>query len=67
MPRPGASGLDQEPPALRAPQVRPNPGPSGRCRFMAGLAFPALLRERCELSDNVERRGFCADEIIDSY
>lgn len=62
----GAAG-GTGPPEPCAPQVHPHAGPGGRCWSAAGLAFPALPGRRCKLSDNAERRGFCADEIIDSY
>lgn len=62
-----SSGLDHRPPASPHPRCALIPGRAAGAGSTAGLAFPALLGKRCKVSDNAERRGFCADEIIDSY
>lgn len=62
-----AGGLDPQAPALPHPRCALTPGRAAGAGSTAGLAFPVLLGKRCKVSDNAERRGFCADEIIDSY
>ena len=41
--------------------------PEPRCSCYGRINWEFGLGKCCKVSDNAERRGFCADEIIDSY